>query len=323
MSFSTDGIVITKLFLKTVFPVIVMVLPLAAKAPLPSKKLKKPEVFLVGTIHEMHFDAKHRYSLADLESQIRALKPDLICGEIEPEAFKQPMEGYFPPEQAFLAEMAQSWGVCYVPVDWRLDLATQEQAEARESEAVLKAREQLEAKMQAYLSSLKNDSFYDTLHHPKVMAFQDELWEKIIAPNPVSETAAGCWQERNQRAVVKGLAARGDARRIVFVFGSAHLPTLQRLLKKQGIQAQIAPRLFTPKGVQSVSPAVLARWKRNLDNLKSIREGKLTVSPDALAKARKRTSRVEGLELAIRVSGHQDRQGPAGVKTAKSSESQE
>jgi len=69
-----------------------------------------PTVYLVGAIHNMHLNQDNQYSINDLLAQIRAIKPDLVCGGITPEAYNQPMEGYFPPEAAFLAEMANgSW----------------------------------------------------------------------------------------------------------------------------------------------------------------------------------------------------------------------
>lgn len=78
------------------------------------KKLKddsqksKPAFYLIGSIHNMHFDPNNHYSINDLLSQIRALKPNLVCGEITPEAYEHAMEGYFPPEAAALAEMANA-----------------------------------------------------------------------------------------------------------------------------------------------------------------------------------------------------------------------
>jgi len=48
-----------------------------------------PTVYLIGSIHSQHFDPQYHYSLNDLQTQIIALKPDLVCGEITPEIFKR------------------------------------------------------------------------------------------------------------------------------------------------------------------------------------------------------------------------------------------
>ncbi len=72
----------------------------------------------------MHFNTDYHYSINDLLSQIKALNPDIICGEITPEAFELEMEGYYPPEAAFLAQMSTQLNCRFVPVDWRLDYTT-------------------------------------------------------------------------------------------------------------------------------------------------------------------------------------------------------
>jgi hypothetical protein len=74
--------------------------------PQPSGALSNPAVFLLGTAHDLHFKPESHYSLPDLGNEVEALHPDLICGEITPEAYQGTMEGYFPPEAAYLAEVA-------------------------------------------------------------------------------------------------------------------------------------------------------------------------------------------------------------------------
>lgn len=96
----------------------------------------RPEIFIVGTIHSMHYNPDYHYSITDLLEQIRALEPDVVCGEIAADAFDQVTEGYFPPEAAYLAEMAPVLNYRFVPVDWRLDYATQSKADCAYPESV-------------------------------------------------------------------------------------------------------------------------------------------------------------------------------------------
>jgi len=70
-------------------------------------------------------------------------------------------------------------------------------------------------------------------------------------------------------------------------------------LAARGITAEIASRHFVPAGMGSVPPSVIARWQRNLDNLKRILDGSLAVSHDSLDKV-KDSHRVQDLELALK-----------------------
>jgi len=261
----------------------------------------KPTVYLVGSIHHMHFDPESHYSIIDLLAQISALRPDLVCGEITPEAFNQPMEGYFPPEAAFLAEMASELNYRFVPADWRLDYATQAKADSEYPTSVKKARSALLNKIQATIKASDKQSMYDILHDSSMITNLDSLYEKIIGPNALAEIASGSWAERNRRAVENGLATAGNARIIVFVFGIDHLPGLQRQLKLAGFEAQIPDRLFAPASVLKVPDAVLERWKRNLDHLILIRDRKIPATYDSYQKVIQ-SKRIADLEEAIRIS---------------------
>lgn len=258
----------------------------------------KPEIFIIGTIHSMHFNPDYNYSIIDLQSQISALKPDLVCGEIVPEAFDQPMEGYFPPEAAFLAEMATTLNYRFVPVDWRLDYATQSKADSLYPKSIL---EQVTSFNNTYLSNMmKSDcqSIYDKIHSEQDIALVDSLFEKIIGADSIAEIAQGDWHERNRRIVENGLSEAKNARRIVFVFGSFHIPQIRRQLNDLGFEPQIPKRLFVPNNNFKVSDAVLKRWKRNLDNLKLIRDKKIPTSDSNYQKVIN-SKRIQDLELAI------------------------
>ena len=261
----------------------------------------KPVVYLIGAVHDMHFNPDNHYTINDLLAQVRALHPDLVCGEITPEAFQQPMEGYFPPEAAFLAEMAAESGYRFVPVDWRLDRATQMLANTNYPASVKEQSAGLVNDMQAGIRNLKEPSLYDFMHNPVTIHKLDSLYEQIICTNALSEIASGSWRERNRRIIENGMAAAGDARVIVFVFGIDHLPQLQRQLKAAGIEAQIPGRKFVPGNDFTIQNAVLDRWKRNRENLILIRDQKIPATLDNYQKV-VNSRRIENLEEAIQKS---------------------
>jgi hypothetical protein len=288
---------------RIVFPCILLACSLAAFAQEDARRGARhpPEVYLVGAIHNLHFESKSHYSLHDLQEQILALNPDLICGEITPEAFDQPMEGYFPPEVAFLAAMAPHWKIRFVPVDWRMDSALQEKAEAEEPSSVTERVAQIDKAIDSGIRDFRGVSLYDYLHSPAALELIDTKFEDIIGGNTVADVAAGSWHERNRRIVENGLTAAGAAGRIVFVFGISHLPQLVRQFRARGIEATILPRRFTPSGLQNVPSEVLSRWQRNLKKLKAIDAGEIVVSKDARLKVR-HSHRIRDLEQAIQAT---------------------
>ncbi len=279
-----------------------LALLIAATLPAPGRT---PEVHLVGVLHNLHFSPRSRYSLDDLKAQILALKPDLICGEITPEALGGPMEGYFPPEAAFLAEMAPRWRMRFSAVDWRMDSALQEKAEREEPADVAARAQRMDQAFLEGLEGFTGTSLYDFAHLPATLKQVDDKFEKVLGENTVSDLAAGSWHERNRRIVANSLDAARGARRIVIVFGASHLPQLVRQLEARGIKARIAPRRFQPGGSAAVPRPVVERWRRNLENLKGVRDGRIPVAADALLKVR-RSNRVRDLEQAIQASPIQD-----------------
>ena len=190
-----------------------------------------PDVFLVGSIHNMHFEQRYGYSLIDLQTEILALHPDVICGEITPEAFNGPMEGNFPPEAAMLAELAPGWGMRFIPADWRISFAWQARAEQQEAadrqQAAKVSAEQ--NRLKAYDDAFSGISLYDYWNSSaRYQAMIDHMFEEVIGENTPSDIAAGAWHERNRKIVENCLAKASPAKRIVFVFGAAHMPQLKR-----------------------------------------------------------------------------------------------
>ena len=270
----------------------------AQTAQLP-RSPSQPEVILLGTAHDLHFKPESHYSLADLRSEVEALHPDLICGEITPEAYQGPMEGYFPPEAAYLAEIAPTLHARFAPTDWRIAKAWQVRAEQMEPKEVKDKIDELAKEQAKQMQSLTDPSLFDFLH-TKGLEIADYQFEQVAGENTVTDIAMGAWHERNRRVVENCLDAAGaGARRIVFVYGAGHIPQLQRQLAAQGITAQIASRRFVPGGMGTVSPSVIARWQRNLENLNRILAGSLVVSHDDLNKV-KDSHRVQDLQLALK-----------------------
>lgn len=256
------------------------------------------EVILVGTVHNLHLKPQYHYSIPDLGRQIAALHPDLVCGEITPEAYQGPMEGYFPPEAAYLAEIAPGFKARFVPVDWRMARIWQRRAGAMESPEVQKRVEGNMKTLLAWADSYNGPSLFDLVHSRKVLDLTDEQFEQVIGENTVSDLAAGAWHERNRRIVENALAAATDRDRVVIVFGSSHIPQLIRQLKARGIQPVVAGRLFTPSGPGAVPASVRARWARNLENLRALQEGRIPATADDLAKV-KDSHRIQDLEEVL------------------------
>jgi hypothetical protein len=264
----------------------------------PSADSSKPEVILLGTAHDLHFKAENHYSLPDLRNEVEALHPDLICGEITPEAYQGPMEGYFPLEAAYLAEVASTLHTRFAATDWRITHAWQSRAEAMEPKEVKDKLEELTKETAKQMQAQTEPTIFDFLHTRSV-ALADYQFEQVVGENTVSDIAMGGWHERNRRIVENCLDADAGSLRIVIVFGAGHIPQLQRQLAARGITAQIASRHFVPAGMGSVPLSVIARWQRNLDNLKRILDGSIAVSRDSLDKV-KDSHRVQDLELALK-----------------------
>lgn len=233
----------------------------------------KPKIYLVGAVHSMHFNPAHHYSVNDLLAQVTKLKPDVVCGEITPEAFKQKMEGYYPLEASFLAEMADRNHYRFIPVDWRIDASTQELAGRIFPKDVEKMQSGIDNKYIEGINKYHGQSLYDFIHAAENVSLMDSLFEKVVGSNPISEIAMGSWQERNRRIVENSLPYLKSCNVVVFVFGAAHLPQIQRQLEKLGYTAEIPERLFTPSNNMKISPQVIARWKNNLAQLIKIRDG--------------------------------------------------
>jgi len=246
----------------------------------------------------MHFEKSSLYSVNNLLEQIGKLKPDVVCGEIAPEAFNRPMEGYYPPEAALLAEMSNKLGYKFIPVDWRLDYATQNLASNFVPEQTKKKRADLLVKIKQEIKSNTSVSLYDKLHSKTILYNLDSLYERVIGVDPLSEISSGSWHERNRRIVENAQITPNDSKIYVFVFGIDHLPQLKRQLEQLGYESTIPERLFTPSNNNKVSSDVITRWKRNLEYLQMIKNKNIPTSFDEYQKVIN-SNRIKDLEEAI------------------------
>lgn len=260
-----------------------------------------PQIFLIGSVHNFHFEEQYHYSLIDLQAQVRSLHPDVVCGEITPEAYNGPMEGNFPPEAAMLAEMAPGWGAHFIPADWRIsffqmDRAAQQLSEDKKKTAEIDAEE---SKLKAYFDHFSGISLYDsTSDSAEFLAMSDHKFEQVAGESTVADIFYGGWHARNRKIVENCLVHADGAKRIVFVFGVNHLPQLRRQLAARGLTAQIPARAFTPVGLGTMPPTVIVRWQRNLKNLEGIADRSIAVSTDDRAKV-KDTNRAPQLRSEI------------------------
>jgi len=189
----------------------------------------------------------------------------------------------------------------FVPVDWRLDYATQSGADSVYPVAVKEKLAPFGSTYFARMNESAGQSVYDAIHSEINIAVIDSLFEQIIGADSIAEIAHGNWHERNRRIAENGMNAAGDAQRIVFVFGSDHIPRIRRQLQTLGFNPQIPDRLFVPGGSNQVPDAVLRRWKRNLENLRLIRDKKIPVTDDYYQKILN-SRRIRELEQAIQKS---------------------
>jgi len=275
---------------------------LGAAAQVTTTTSALPEVYLVGTAHDGHFWPEAHYSINDLRKEIESLHPQVICGEIAPESYKTPFEGYYPPEAAYLDEIAPSLNARFVASDWRIASGWQGRAQETMPKALREEWEASEAEIGKQLKeALKSETVFDFLHGDFVTLSRHKF-EDVLGENTVGDIALGGWHERNRRIVENCLDGAAGAHRVVIAFGASHIEQLQPQVERRGATVKIAPRLFTPSGMGTVPGAVVARWQLNHDHLTAILAGKIQVSADALSKLND-SNRVQELERALKVYG--------------------
>lgn len=236
---------------------------------------KQTEVYLIGSVHAMHLNQEYNYSLSDLLAQIKTLKPDIVFGEIAPEAYNTVLEGYFPPEAAMLAQMATVLGYRFIPVDWRADFFLQQEAEQSYPS---KIRDKI-SKTASWPNTFKDSglsSLYDHIHNKNTLQTIDHVYEMIVGDS-IANRAHGFWRERNRAIVKNGMDSLNNAGRVVFVFGVDHISRLIRELENYDVKILIPERMFDSDHSAQISEEVYKRWERNLKNLQLIKNKQIDV----------------------------------------------
>ena len=241
----------------------------------PAFAADKPQVTLVGAIHEMHIEDRWSYSLEDLWGTVRSYKPDLICGEITPEAFGTDLEGVFPPEAAMLAVLAPSVGARFEPVDWRADYVAHRAAEEAMSASKTAI---LDAAGQAFSSDLfaAEGRIFEHVHGEEFQLAAEGV-HRLDAwlGGPLAD---GEWEKRNGIAAERCLAATTpDTQHIVIVFGAEHLFGLRAALREAGLSATIANEKKSAS--LPLVDAITARWERNRDALARLKSTQRQLDP--------------------------------------------
>ncbi|HOR10684.1 MAG TPA: alpha/beta hydrolase [Bacteroidales bacterium] len=238
---------------------------------------KQTEVYLIGSVHAMHLNQEYHYSLTDLMAQIQKIKPDIVCGEITPDAYNSVFEGYFPPEAAMLAQMAPVVGYQFVPVDWRADFILQQEAERHYPR---KIKDEIN-KVASWANTYENSglpSLYDHIHSKSTLKTIDQVYEMIISDS-IANRAHGFWRERNRAIVKNGMSSLHDVGRVVFVFGVDHMSRLIRELENYDVQILIPERMFDADHSVQITEDVCKRWALSLENLQLIKDRKIEVTP--------------------------------------------
>ena len=85
-------------------------------------RAKGQTIYLLGTIHEGHFERGSGYPYEELRSVLQFVKPDLLLVEIRPESLERGKWGEGPPEMPYAMAVAQEAGIRVAGMDfWRAD----------------------------------------------------------------------------------------------------------------------------------------------------------------------------------------------------------
>ncbi|MDD4058554.1 MAG: hypothetical protein PHO95_06615 [Bacteroidales bacterium] len=236
----------------------------------------KQEIYLIGSIHSFHLDEKYNYSLKDLLTQISSINPDIVCGEITPEAYNSVLEGYFPPEAAMLAEVAPKMGYKFLPVDWRCDFFIQQKASEDYPQNIKDSISEIEPPIFTYSNS-GSASLYNHLHSMIALETNDLLYD-IIENDSIANISHGFWRERNSEIVKNGLSKSKGAHKVVFVLGADHISRVKKELDKYDTKVIILETLVDSEYSVEISNDVIHRWEKNLDNLKQISNKQIQIN---------------------------------------------
>jgi len=78
----------------------------------------RQNIYMLGTVHGLHFDEQYNYSLADIQSVIDVIRPDLLLVEVRQDTFEKygALDG--PTEMIFGWCYAKEKGIDVMGIDW-------------------------------------------------------------------------------------------------------------------------------------------------------------------------------------------------------------
>ena len=90
-------------------------------------------VYLLGTVHEMHFAEGASYPYWQIKSVIRALSPEEVLVEIRPASLDKELWGEGPPEMPYAVAVSKEAGIAFAGIDfWRPDYISGRDFDERE-----------------------------------------------------------------------------------------------------------------------------------------------------------------------------------------------
>jgi hypothetical protein len=198
-----------------------------------------PQFFVVGTVHRGHLNGDFMYSLADIKNIIKTIAPDVICGEVAPEAYGTPMRGYFPPEQRIVEAVASAIDAIYTPCDWRAparDYPIQAAFPPKNQKII--DEQQAELKREIALAGAGD---FALIHSAKFQMKIKSIHDEVMAFG--GEAADGFWLTRNKNIVKQCLKVADQklAKRILFVYGIDHKYAVEQELRISRPSADIEP----------------------------------------------------------------------------------
>lgn len=284
--------------LKVAFVLIFCCLPIVALASGP-QGVPNPQVFVLGTIHKNHIDKRWGYSFADLAQTVRQLRPDLICAELYQRDAANGMQGYYPPENAVIAQVARELGAVFFAADWRGSYTDDAHAVAamsvEEHRAFDHAHDAVIARMPFGTAKI-----VEAYQAPDIQGLIKQAHDVRMTAG--TEVADGFWLARNQMIVKNCMreATKRNAAKILFTFGFEHKYIIEENLRTlYGLDTQTTK--IVKAADSSISALVIDAWRDDLRNLR-----KVATDPAAAAEVKlmiKDANRLADLEQCIEAKG--------------------
>ena len=253
---------------------------------------KTVNVTVVGSLHRFHLDPIYGFSLNDLQSTVKALQPQLLCLEVDPQDEDTNRVGLYPPETVVLKHLARELFISSAAVDWRADFKTYKELSPLVKASVDQQQKELMDRATKSVAG-KYDFFISTPAKQLIQKIHDTILKKD------GEAADGFWITRNSRIAERCMteARKIQASNVVFVFGVDHQYILEDTLSKfPDVKVnESSIRHGDPTWV--VAQEIVDEWKNRLSALKELQNS----SADPMLQKRvEQSGRIKELELFIR-----------------------